>query len=128
MTAMMRRVAMARRGTVVLRQRACTPPRPLMLPIPPAPGVSARRVSRTVVLLAYRLPKTPARCRVVMLEATLDVNDDRFPGHMVRIPIERGADSVEVPVPPHIRSADVVRVRAVTRRRAPSEAAVVRID
>lgn len=94
---------------------------------PPRPGVRVRRLGAEVVRLDYRFSGVAARCRPVALEITFDVNDDPLPGATARVRITRLFGRVDVPVPTRVHDADVARVIAVSRRRAPSDAAAVRI-
>ncbi len=95
--------------------------------LPPAPGVSARRVGPAKVLVVYRFGAVEPRCRPASLELTVDVNDDRFAGDgtVVRVRLPRG--EIPLSLPEHVAGADVLRATARTEAGLPSRVAIVLI-
>lgn len=110
------------RGCRVREERSGS--RTLRVAFPPVPGISAVRVGGAV-RVDYRFGPVPRRCAPVLLEVTLDVNDDSLPGRSESVGIRANRGQVRVEVPEDMPNVDVARVVARTNRGAPSDAAAV---
>jgi hypothetical protein len=95
------------------------------VPVPPPPGIAARRVDDDTVLVTYRLGPIDPRCRPVFLELTLDVNDDGESGAGTYARIRQRWGQISMKVPDHMRAADVFIASVRTREGHPSDASRV---
>ena len=98
------------------------------IPMPPPPGVEAKRVDDDTVLVSYELGTFDPRCRPVLLELTLDDNSDGESGANTYARIREPQGEVSVSVPVDLRDADVFTSKVRTSDGLPSDASTVLID
>jgi hypothetical protein len=84
---------------------------------PQPPGVTARRIAPTRLLVTYVIGGGDVRCRARWIQVVVDVSDDFLPGDGSRVPIaNRRSGQISLPLPADLADADIVVAGTRTRR------------
>ena len=94
---------------------------------PPKPGISATRLPGDRVRVSYRFGDFDRRCRPALLELVVDESDDPVAGAKTLARAQGREGTVTITIPDDLRTADVVRAIARTRKGLPSDAAAALI-
>lgn len=95
--------------------------------IPPAPGISARRIAPRRFAIRYEFPQVDRSCRPAWVSVIVDVNDDALPGARKVASVSNRRGRIVFSVPAHAADADVARATAVARTGVPSRSTSVLI-
>ncbi len=97
------------------------------LGIPPAPGITARRIAPGKFAITYEFAVFDPRCRPSQLRVSVDVNDDPLPPSGTEASIQGRRGRIIVSVPALVADADVARATAMTAARLTSRSTSVLI-
>lgn len=111
--------------TTVRPSRGCTGS--AKEPLPPRPGLRARRLGASTLLVRVTFAGVPRRCRPTWIRLTLDVNDDPLPPDAGLFKVAQLRRPLKVAIPPRVRNADVIRASSVMRSGASSRSTPVLI-